>query len=92
MTSTPDNRSREEPLSAYEYGVWVFLAFAGGTALGLIAYPGVYPVAIAGNRPVCWCRPVAKAMEHCPLRLFCLSGAGRYSTEIECCYNVPINH
>jgi len=40
MTSTPDNRPREEPLSAYEYGVWVFLAFAGGTALGLIAYLG----------------------------------------------------
>ena len=71
MTSTPDNRPREEPLSAYEYGVWVFLAFAGGTALGLIAYLGYK-------------------------RLFCLSGAGRYSTEIDCCYNDlvggPINH
>jgi hypothetical protein len=38
VTSSPDDRSREELLSAYEYGVWVFLALAGGTGLGLIAY------------------------------------------------------
>ena len=38
MTSSPDDRSREELLSAYEYGVWLFLALAGGTALGVIVY------------------------------------------------------
>jgi hypothetical protein len=32
------DRSKEQLLSAYEYGVWFFLAVAGGTALGLIAY------------------------------------------------------
>ena len=40
MTSSSDNRSREQTLSAYEYGVWFFLALAGGSALGLIAYVG----------------------------------------------------
>lgn len=38
MTSSPDNRSTQETLSAYEYGVWVFLALAGGSGLGLVAY------------------------------------------------------
>ena len=38
MTISPDDRSRGDLLSAYEYGVWLFLALAGGTALGLIAY------------------------------------------------------
>jgi hypothetical protein len=32
----PDNR--QELLSPFEYGVWVFLALAGATALGVISY------------------------------------------------------
>ena len=38
MTSSPDNRSTQETLSAYEYGVWAFLALVGGSGLGLVAY------------------------------------------------------
>jgi hypothetical protein len=32
----PDNR--QELLSPFEYGVWVFLALAGATAVGVISY------------------------------------------------------
>jgi hypothetical protein len=38
MTSSPDNLSTQETLSAYEYGVWVFLALACGSGLRLVAY------------------------------------------------------
>ena len=32
----PDNR--QDLLSPFEYGVWVFLALAGATAVGVISY------------------------------------------------------
>jgi hypothetical protein len=32
----PDNR--QDLLSPFEYGVWVFLALAGATAIGVISY------------------------------------------------------
>ena len=33
-----ESDNRQELLSPFEYGVWVFLALAGATAVGVISY------------------------------------------------------